>query len=91
MCKRSNPSISIPTPAADGEGSTIHYPVVLDRVAEPGWEGYYYAYIPALDVTTQGTGIEGALAAARDLAELWVAEKRTRAESAQPAGETERK
>ena len=53
----------------------MQYSVVLDAVNETGFEGYYYAHIPALDLTTQGKGIEGAVAAAKDLAELWVAEK----------------
>ena len=51
----------------------MQYSVVLDAVNEPGFEGYFYAHIPALDLTTQGKGIEGAVAAAKDLAELWVA------------------
>ena len=58
----------------------MQYSVVLDAVNETGFEGYYYAHIPALDLTTQGKGIEGAVAAAKDLAELWVAEKKTRGE-----------
>ena len=58
----------------------MQYSVVLDAVNESGFEGYYYAHIPALDLTTQGKGIEGAVAAAKDLAELWVAEKQTRGE-----------
>ena len=58
----------------------MQYSVVLDAVNEPGFEGYFYAHIPALDLTTQGKGIEGAVAAAKDLAGLWVAEKQTRGE-----------
>ena len=54
----------------------MQYSVVLDAVTETGFEGYYFAHIPALDLTTQGKGIEGAVAAAKDLAELWVAEKK---------------
>jgi predicted RNase H-like HicB family nuclease len=53
----------------------MRYSVLLDPVTEPGFEGYYYARIPALDLTTHGEGVEGALAAARDLAELWISEK----------------
>ena len=41
----------------------------------------YYAHIPTLDLTTHGQGIEGALAAARDLIEAWIAEKRAHGES----------
>ncbi|MDE0219190.1 MAG: type II toxin-antitoxin system HicB family antitoxin [Spirochaetaceae bacterium] len=58
----------------------MQYSVVLDAIDEPGFEGYYYAHIPTLDLTTQGKGIEGAMQAARDLAELWVAERRSRGE-----------
>ena len=43
---------------------------------EPELPGYYYAHIPTLDLTTHGQGIEGALAAAQELIEAWVAEKR---------------
>ena len=60
----------------------MQYSVMLDAIDEPGFEGYYYAHIPALDLTTQGKGIEGAVAAATDLAELWVAEKASRGEPA---------
>ena len=56
----------------------MQYSVLLDAIDEPGFEGYYHAHIPALDLTTQGRGIEGAMEAARDLAELWVAEKHSR-------------
>ena len=61
----------------------MQYSVVLDMIDETGFEGYYYAHIPALDLTTQGKGIEAAVAAARDLAELWVAEKQSRGETVQ--------
>ncbi len=59
----------------------MQYSVMLDPIDEPGFAGYYYAHIPALDLTTQGKEIEGAVAAARDLAELWVAERLSRGES----------
>jgi predicted RNase H-like HicB family nuclease len=41
-------------------------------VDEPDFEGYYYAHIPALDLTTHGSGVEGALRAAQELVEAWV-------------------
>ncbi len=44
----------------------MQHSVILDLIDEPGFEGYYR--------------IEGAVAAARDLAELWVAEKHSRGE-----------
>jgi predicted RNase H-like HicB family nuclease len=58
----------------------MRYAVLLEPVAEPGFEGCYYAHIPALDLTTHGLGVDGALAAARELAEAWVAEKRAHGE-----------
>ena len=36
---------------------------------------YFYAHIPALDLTTHGKGIEGARHAALDLVTLWISEK----------------
>lgn len=42
----------------------MEYSVMLDVIDEPGFEGYYYAHIPALELTTQGKGIDGASAAA---------------------------
>ena len=59
----------------------MQYSVLLDAIDEPGFEGYYYPHIPALDLTTQGKGIEGAMQAAKDLAEPWVAEKHSRGEA----------
>ncbi len=43
--------------------------------------GYYYAHVPSLDLTTHGLGIEGALHAAQELVEAWVAEKRAHGEA----------
>ena len=54
----------------------MRYSVLLEPVQEPEFSGFYYAHIPTLDLTTHGQGVEGALAAARDLVEVWVAEKR---------------
>jgi predicted RNase H-like HicB family nuclease len=55
----------------------VRYAVLIEAIQEPGFEGFYYAHIPTLDLTTHGQGIEGALAAARELVEAWVAERRT--------------
>lgn len=55
----------------------MRYSVILEPVRDPGFEGYYYAHIPTLDLTTHGEGVEGGLAAARDLAGTWIAERRT--------------
>ncbi len=44
-------------------------------------DNYFYAHIPALDLTTHGIGIEGAKTAAEDLIKLWSEEKSTNRES----------
>lgn len=53
------------------------YSVVFEKINDPEFpSGYYYAHIPALDLTTHGLGIEGARQAATDLVQLWIEEKR---------------
>ncbi len=54
----------------------MRYSVLMQPVNEPKFEGYYYAHIPSLDLTTHGVGIEGALKAAQEHIEAWLAEKR---------------
>lgn len=58
----------------------MRYSVFLEPVDEPEFSGYYYAHVPTLDLTTHGQGVEGALAAARELVEVWISEKRGRGE-----------
>ena len=58
----------------------MRYTVLIERIDEPGFEGFYYAHIPVLDLTTHGLGVEGAMTAARELAEAWIAEKRAHGE-----------
>jgi predicted RNase H-like HicB family nuclease len=58
----------------------MRYSVFLEPINEPQFQGYYYAHIPTLDLTTHGQGIEGALAAAKELIEAWVAEKKAHGE-----------
>jgi predicted RNase H-like HicB family nuclease len=58
----------------------MRYSVLIEPISEPEFPGFYYAHIPRLDLTTHGLGIEGALAAAQELAEAWVAEKRAHRE-----------
>ena len=58
----------------------MRYSVLLEPINEPEFQGYYYAHIPTLDLTTHGMGIEGALGAAQQLVEAWVEEKRSRGE-----------
>jgi hypothetical protein len=43
----------------------LRYTVVIEPTREPEHRGWYYAHVPALDLTTHCEGIEGALAAAR--------------------------
>ena len=54
----------------------LRYTVVIEPTHEAELPGWYYAHIPALDLTTHGEGVEGALAAARDLISGWIAELR---------------
>ncbi len=62
------------------EGLIMRYSVHIEPINEPEFAGYYYAHIPTLDLTTHGQGIEGAIAAAQELIEAWVEEKRSRGE-----------
>ena len=59
----------------------MRYSVFLEQINEPEFAGYYYAHIPTLDLTTHGQGVDGALAAAQELIETWIGEKRARGES----------
>ena len=66
----------------------MNYGILLERVANEGFpQGYYYAHIPSLGLTTHGMGIEGAREAARDLLVQWIAEKRANHESVPVPGE----
>ncbi|HZK75602.1 MAG TPA: hypothetical protein VFD13_01730 [Candidatus Kapabacteria bacterium] len=51
------------------------YSVLYEKIHEPGFEGWYYAHIPAFDLTTHGLGIEGAQAAAQDAVDVWIRAK----------------
>ena len=62
-------------------GIVMRYSVLLEPINEPEFQGYYYAHIPTLDLTTHGQGIEGAIGAAQELIEAWIGEKRSRGES----------
>ncbi len=54
----------------------MRYGILFEMITEAGFpEGYYYAHVPTLGLTTHGLGIEGARAAAEDLIRLWIAEK----------------
>jgi predicted RNase H-like HicB family nuclease len=48
------------------------YSVIYEPVKEKEFdEGYYYAHIPSLGLTTHGFGLDGAKQAASELLELW--------------------
>ena len=59
----------------------MRYSVLLEPINEPEFQDYYYAHVPTLDLTTHGRGVEGALAAAQELIEAWIGEKRARGEA----------
>lgn len=52
----------------------MRYTVILEPTKEADNPGWYYAHIPALDLTTHGFGLDGAMEAAQDLAAGWLAE-----------------
>ena len=67
----------------------MRYSVLLEPVEESErMPGFYYAHVPSLGITTHGDGVEGALAAARDLIHLWVEEQRTSGCKLAPARES---
>lgn len=55
-------------------------PTIYEKINQPGFEGYYYAHIPTLGLTTHGIGTTDAQAAAKDLLNLWFAEKKEKNE-----------
>lgn len=66
----------------------MRYTVLLEPTHEPDHPGWYYAHVPALDLTTHGQGMEGALAAAKELVAGWVAELRARGEPLPEEGQS---
>ena len=59
----------------------MRYSVFLEPIKEAEFQGYYYAHVPALDLTTHGQGMEGAITAAQELVEAWIAAKRQHGEA----------
>ncbi len=58
------------------------YGILVEKVESGALpDGFYYAHVPALGLTTHGEGIEGARAAAEDLVKLWLGEKKAAGES----------
>jgi len=66
----------------------MQFSVVYEKVSDPSFEGYYYAHIPSLSLTTHGLGIEGAKEAAQDLVKLWIKEKEDSGEVIKEESET---
>jgi len=59
----------------------MNYSIVFDQVDDGSLpDGFFYAHVPALGLTTHGKGLDGARAAAVDLLTLWIAEKRANGE-----------
>ena len=58
----------------------MRYTVILEPINEPDSAGWYFAHIPTLDLTTHGEGVDGAIGAATDLVQGWIAERRARGE-----------
>lgn len=67
----------------------MRYNVLVEPVGErENLPGFYYAHVPSLGITTHGSGVDGAIAAARDLIHLWVEEKKASGEMPEPARES---
>lgn len=55
--------------------------VLFEPVRDKGFpQGYFYAHVPSLGLTTHGMRVEGARTAAVDLIRLWFAEKKASGE-----------
>jgi predicted RNase H-like HicB family nuclease len=55
----------------------MSFTIIYEKITDGSLpDGYYYAHIPALDLTTHGLGIDGAKEAAKDLIRLWIDEKK---------------
>ncbi len=66
----------------------MKYAVLIERVEDSqAMPGFYYAHVPSLGLTTHGSGIEGAMASAKDLITLWVEEMRSAGTSVPNPGE----
>ena len=59
----------------------MEYSVLIEKIHDNTLpDGYYYAHIPALDLTTHGMGIQGAKNAAEELIHIWIEEKMAHSE-----------
>ena len=54
----------------------MEYSVLIEKINDGSLpDGYFYAHIPALDLTTHGMGIQGAKSAAEDFIHIWIEER----------------
>ncbi len=66
----------------------MNYAILLERIDDQSFpSGYYYAHITSLGLTTHGLGVDGTREAARDLLNLWIAEKKANGEVVPAPGE----
>lgn len=66
----------------------MKYTVMIEPVeGSEGMPGCYYAHVPSLGITTHGEGIEGAMAAAKDLISMWVEELKSSGVEPKDSGE----
>ena len=66
----------------------MNFGVLFEKVTDKEFpDGYYYAHVPSLGLTTHGLGIEGARQAATDLLRMWITEKRASGEKVNGSGE----
>lgn len=60
----------------------MEYSILYERIEDSSFPaGYFYAFVPVLDLVTHGEGIEGAKAAAIDLIRLWIEERQANNEA----------
>jgi predicted RNase H-like HicB family nuclease len=66
----------------------VNYGILFEQVKDSDFpDGYWYAHVPSLGLTTHGLGIEGARTAALDLLSLWISEKTSNNEKVPEPGE----
>ena len=60
----------------------MNFGVLFEKVTDKDFpSGYFYAHVPSLGLTTHGIGIEGARAAAMELVQAWLEEKKANHEA----------
>jgi predicted RNase H-like HicB family nuclease len=65
------------------------YTVIYEKITDGSLpDGYYYAHLPTLDLTTHGLGVDGAKEAAKDLLKAWIEEKRANGDKIPTEDET---